>query len=98
MVIISYRVGGRHLPDALVRLVPILTSNVENLLTEKSSWSRESQHDTIEGTSRNTDSLRGAMIGTTWGLLPNSEAMDLIILLERSTLLGFDCHWGYDIL
>jgi len=91
-------VGGRHLPDALIRLAPILTSDIENLPAVKSSWSRGSQHDTIEDASGNTDSLRGAMIGTTWGLLLNSDAMRSRILLERSTLAGFDCHWGYDIL
>lgn len=81
-----------HLPDAPIRLAPILTGDFENLLTEKSSWSGGSQRDTIEDVSRNTDSLRGAMIGTTWGLLLNSYAMRLRILLDRSILTGFDCH------
>ena len=87
-----------HLPDALIRLAPIPTSDIKNLLTEKSSWSRKSQRDTNEDVPEKTDSLRGAMIGTTWGLLLNSDAMRLRIPLERSILTGFDCHWGYGIL
>jgi hypothetical protein len=38
------------------------------------------------------------MIGTTSGLLLNSDAMRLMIPLERSTFTGFDCHCGYGIL
>ena len=44
----SHCVGGRNLPYVSVRVVPILASDIEDLLTKKPSWSRASQYDTIE--------------------------------------------------
>jgi hypothetical protein len=84
-----------YLPDVSVRIVPKLTSDAEHLIAIKSCRSLAQFHcDVTERILDITDSLRGEIIGTTLGLLLNSDAMRFMILFVRSILVWFECHWG----
>jgi hypothetical protein len=91
----SLKPGEVYVPDVSIRIVPKLTSDAEYLLAvESCRSSTRSQCDVTESILYNTDSLRGAIIGTTLGLLANSDAMRIMILFVRSILVWFICHWG----
>ena len=45
-----------------------------------------------------THSFNGAIIGTTFVFVANMDAICLMMLSVRCTLVELECHWGNEIL
>ena len=57
--------GEGPLPNASIRVVPVLASHVEHLLPIKASWPKRSDEDNAKTVDDRTYSLSGAMADTT---------------------------------